>query len=258
MAAQEGLAAILRDARKSALLRMRAETVSRTRGSPMQRRSGTPIVAAEAGNTLMRPVSLLFLSIVLLGGAGSRDAGAADPRYPDWPCVQAKVPEISIAAVWDGPSIDDARNAWQNDPNIENLVARLAARRVPLEEAQKNIVDFIAVAGAAKTQKGVLLFAGLFDTLNRQRTDVMNGLERLQRREKELADRIRADVAAVRALQDQAQPDQAKMDDINSRIAWSTRIFDDRRKSVRYACEVPTIIERRLFALGRTIQQELE
>ena len=28
---------------------------------------------------------------------------AADPRYPDWPCVQAKVPEISLAAVWAGP-----------------------------------------------------------------------------------------------------------------------------------------------------------
>jgi hypothetical protein len=206
---------------------------------------------------LMKPLWLLFLSAVMLG-AGSFDAGAADPRYPDWPCVQAKVPEISVAAVWDGPPIEDVQNGWQRDSAIESLVARLAARRVPLEEAQKNIVDFIAGAGAAKAQKGVLLFAGLFETLNRQRSDVMNGLERLQRREKELADRIRADVAALRALQDQTQSDQARMDDLNNRIAWSTRIFDDRRKSVRYACEVPTIIERRLFALSRTIQQELE
>ena len=33
---------------------------------------------------------------------------AADPRFPDWPCGQIKVPEISVAAVWAGPSIDDA------------------------------------------------------------------------------------------------------------------------------------------------------
>ena len=31
---------------------------------------------------------------------------AADPRFPDWPCNQIKVPEISVAAVWAGPSID--------------------------------------------------------------------------------------------------------------------------------------------------------
>ena len=31
---------------------------------------------------------------------------AADPRFPDWPCNQIKVPEISVTAVWAGPSID--------------------------------------------------------------------------------------------------------------------------------------------------------
>ncbi len=206
---------------------------------------------------LLKGAGLLPLLIAGLV-AGSRGAGAADPRYPDWPCTQAKVPEISIAAVWDGPPVDEARNGWQNDPAIESLVARLAARRIPLEEAQKNITDFVAAAGAEKIRKGVLLFAGLFETLNHQRTEVMNGLERLQTRQKDLADRIRADVAAVREQQDQPQPDEAKINDLNSRIEWSTRIFEDRRRSVKYACEVPTIIERRLFALARAIRQELD
>jgi hypothetical protein len=31
----------------------------------------------------------------------------ADPPFPDWPCSQVKVPEISVAAVWAGPAIDD-------------------------------------------------------------------------------------------------------------------------------------------------------
>ena len=30
---------------------------------------------------------------------------AADPRFPDWPCNQVKVPEISVAAVWAGPAV---------------------------------------------------------------------------------------------------------------------------------------------------------
>jgi hypothetical protein len=205
----------------------------------------------------MKHAGLLLLSLAVLAAA-SRGAGAADPRYPDWPCVQAKVPEISIAAVWDGPPIDDVMTAWHVDPAIVSLVVRLAARRIPLEEAQKNATDFIAAAGADKTRKGVLLFAGLFDTLNHQRTEIMDGLERLQRRERELADQIKTDVAALRELQDKPQPDEAKINELNSKVEWGSRIFDDRRKSVRYACEVPTLIERRLFALARTIRQEME
>jgi len=205
----------------------------------------------------MKPVGLLLFAIAMLC-AGPRVADAADPRYPDWPCVQAKVPDLSIAAVWDGPSIEQAQKAWQDDPAIKNLVARLAARRIPIEEAQKSIEDFLAGASAGKADTGVMLFAGLFETLNHQRTDVMNGLERLQRSQRELADRIKADAAARHEMQDKPQPDQAKLDELGTRIEWSTRIFDDRRKSVRYACEVPVIIERRLFALGRTIRQQVE
>ena len=41
-------------------------------------------------------------------------------------------------------------------------------------------------------------------------------------------------------------------------VEWSTRIFEDRQKTVRYVCEVPTLIEQRLFALGRAVQQAME
>ena len=60
---------------------------------------------------------------------------AADARNPDWPCVQPKVPQMSIAAMWDGPSIADVGNSWQEDPKIKDLVARLAARRTPRRDA---------------------------------------------------------------------------------------------------------------------------
>jgi hypothetical protein len=205
----------------------------------------------------MKLAGLLLLPLAVLA-AGMRDARAADPRYPDWPCVQAKVPEISIAAIWDGPPIEGLINEWHNDGAIENLVARLAARRIALEEAQKNATDFVAAAGADKARKGALLFAGVFDTLNRQRSEVLDGLERMQRRERDLAEQIKADVAALRALQDQPQRDEAKISELQTKVEWGTRIFDDRRKTVRYACEVPTIIERRLGALARTIRQEME
>jgi hypothetical protein len=183
---------------------------------------------------------------------------AADPRFPDWPCVQAKVPEISVVAVWDGPSIEQAAKSWQADPDIKELVARLAARRTPMDDAQKRIGQFLNGDAAARADKGKLLFAGLFETLNDERSAVMNGLERLARSEKTLAEQIRSDTSAMHELQDAAAPDQAKIDELASRIEWNMRIFEDRRKSIRFACEVPVTIEKRLFALGRAIAQTME
>jgi hypothetical protein len=183
---------------------------------------------------------------------------AADPRYPDWPCAQAKVPEISIVAVWDGPPVEQAVAAWQTDAEVRDLVARLAARRTPIKDAQKRIGQFLTGDAAAKADKGKLLFAGLFETLNSERGAVMNGLERLARSEKELAEQVRSDTSAMHELQDAPSPDQAKIDDLASRIEWNMRIFEDRRKSIRYACEVPVIIEKRLFALSRAIAQTME
>jgi len=183
---------------------------------------------------------------------------AADPRYPDWPCVQAKVPEISVAAVWDGPPIEPVANDWRNEPKIKDLVAKLAARRTPMEEAQRSIADFLTGDAISKVDRGKALFAALFETLNSQRTEIMTGIERLARSEKALAEQIRSDTSVLHELQDKSPSDQSKIDELATRVAWNTRIFDDRRKSIRFACEVPVIIEKRLFALSRAIQQAAE
>ena len=182
---------------------------------------------------------------------------AADPRYPNWPCAQAKVPEISLAAVWAGPSLDDIKDKWKDDAKVSALVAKLAARRTPLDEAEKVIKDYLAGA-ADKVTAGKLLFAGLFDTLNEQRSSVMNGLERVMRKQRDAADKIRWDTLALQALQDATSRDPAKVDELGNQLVWETRIFEDRRRVMKFVCEVPTTIDQRLFALGRTIQQEME
>jgi hypothetical protein len=189
--------------------------------------------------------------------ASSEPCLAADPRYPDWPCTQAKVPDISLAAVWAGPPLDDASQKWKDDAKISALVTRLAARKTPLDEAEKSITDVLATS-TDKSMAGKLLFAGLFDTLNAQRSQVMNGLERVTRKQREAADKIRADTIALQGLQGETTPDQQKVDELSNTLLWETRIFEDRRRVVKFVCEVPTAIDQRLFALGRVIQQQIE
>jgi hypothetical protein len=183
---------------------------------------------------------------------------AADPRYPDWPCAQAKVPEVSLAAVWNGPALDDATAKWQQDAKVSTLVPRLAARRTPLDQAEKTIVEFLSESAAEKTERGKLLFAGLFEKLNAERSAVMSGLERVTRKQREAVDKVRSDTQALHALQDAATKDQARIDELSNQLVWETRIFEDRRRVIKFVCEVPTAIDQRLFALGRVIQQEME
>ncbi|WP_257170659.1 hypothetical protein [Bradyrhizobium sp. SRS-191] len=201
-------------------------------------------------------VRSILLAAALFAAASA--AQAADPRYPDWPCPQAKVPEISIAAVWSGPPVDDVGTSWKDDAKISELVAKLAARRFPLEQAQKDVADFLTGTAEEKTRKGKLLFAGLFDTLNAQRTSVMNGLERVMRKQREAVDKVRGDTIALQEMQSSTTRDEAKVEELSNQLNWETRIFEDRRRVMKFVCEVPTAIDQRLFALAREIQQDME
>jgi hypothetical protein len=198
-------------------------------------------------------ILMLVFSLAVLG-----TAWGADPRYPDWPCAQIKVPDISLAAVWAGPPIDDVGNAWQQDDAMRTLVARLAARRTSLDEAEKAISDFVVGDQAERQRKAKLIVAGLFDSLNRERSAVMDGIERYSRRQQEFAKQIRSAVLELHGLQDRPDRDQSKIDELAARVEWETRVFEERRKTISYVCEVPVLIEQRLFALLRMIQQALE
>ena len=189
--------------------------------------------------------------------ASVRPGALQHSQDPDWPCVQAKVPELSPTAIWSGPPIDEALDAWQDDPEIAGLVAELAARRMPVEEATAAIGNFAkGLDPATQAEKLTLLFAGLFETLDRERADVMQGIGRYARKQKAMAEEIRQ---AMSKAQDSsaapAYPQQAGA--LNEQLVWQTRIFNERRAALTYVCEVPTIIEQRLFALSRAIAAEL-
>ena len=150
-------------------------------------------------------------AMTLLGVLGGLPAGLAQPRggnsNPDWPCRQILVGRLSAAAMWSGPSIEGV--AWRSDPAVADLVAKIAARRTPLEEAGRAIDDFAASQGAGKQKKLLAVFAGLFETLDGERTQVIEGLLRFGAKQKELADKIRAENALPKDAPDTQPPEAA-------------------------------------------------
>src|SRR5205823_672079 len=200
------------------------ESASSPPGSPLR---GLPTSALK-GEVGGRGKSLSFVARLSLLGllipiAAPVQTFAADPRFPDWPCVQIKVPELSVAAVWNGPPIDEVGGKWQDDPKVAELVPRLAARRTPLKDAEKLIAEFLG-GPAAREQKGKLLFAGLFATLSRERSEVMDGIERFSRRQKGEVDKIRSKTAELHRLQD-SHAEPSKIDDLANQLEWDIRTY---------------------------------
>ena len=201
----------------------------------------------------MGPCLAVATALTLLA---ARTAGAAGTE--DWPCVQRKVPEISLAAVWAGPPLDEAARKWRTDPGIAGLVDRLAARRTSEEEARQAIAGLVASSGAAKGPKFLALLAGLVETINAERAEVIAGIERFGRGQKQLAAALREESSKLDAMRADSKADPARVTELSDRLVWDLRIFDERQKSLRFVCEVPVLIEQRLFALSRAIQNALQ
>ena len=182
---------------------------------------------------------------------------ALDKRYPDWPCKQLKVPVLRLQPCVPRRRLIRSEMPGKKAPGLPDLVTRLAARRTPMAEVEKEIANYLTGTAEEKREKAKLLFAGLLDTLNSQRTQVMNGLERAYRKQKQVAETLRDEIDKLRKLQDTSNTDQAQIEELGRRVEWETRIFEDRRKTTSFACEVPIEIEQRLFALSRAIQGAL-
>jgi hypothetical protein len=181
----------------------------------------------------------------------------ATPRAidPDWPCQQIKVGELSVASFWNGSAIDPATANWQQDAAIAALVGTISQRRLPMDQAVERIEAFARSTDKQRTLP--LLFAGLFDVLNRERETVMNGLDRYGQHQKVLAANLRQEAENLRAAQTATPPDPAKIADLTQRLAWDQQFFETRRQSLSFACEVPTTIEQRLYGLAKAIQENL-
>lgn len=192
--------------------------------------------------------------------AAASPAAARDANTPDWPCVQRKIETVTSTQVWTGPAVDDMHE-WQKEPDIPALVTRLANRLVPLAEAEKTIRAFAGQQPAPDRDKRLtLLFAGLFDTLQKQRKVVVARLEAYRRAQGQRALELERQGVAIAELEEKAAQDPTAADglrDAKDRFDIAQRIFQERQDSIPIACEIPVRIDARTFALGKTIQDLL-
>lgn len=194
------------------------------------------------------------------GGSGQSAAPApADPNS-EWPCEQPQRPELSMAAMWSGPQPGDDQTDWRQVPAIAALVSEIAPRRTPQDEAVASIRRFAAgYQGDERTRVLTELFAGLFETLNAERNAIVRGIKRFYRRQDALAHRIEDGWKALGEI-DPNTTDPKLVEQrtgLQQQVDWDSRIFDDRQRLLHVVCDQPQVLEQRVFALSRAIQEQL-
>ncbi len=201
-------------------------------------------------------VGLVAAGMIALGGAPA----LAETASADWPCIQHKVATLTSAQMWDGPEVEDLAQ-WRDSEEIRKLAAVLASRRVPIEQAAAAIDRFAAAQPKDKRDDALkLLFAGLLSTINSDRAVVMSGIERFQQRQKARAAEIERQGAAIRQLKERPSSDEKSRSELTAageKYDWDVRVFSERQQSLTLACEVPVLIEQRLFELGREIRSRM-
>lgn len=210
--------------------------------------------------SLMMPRTLTGLAMAFaLACAGPRMALAAPSG--DWPCIQPRIPELSVATFWAGPPIDDAASkGWRDNPDVAHLVGGIVSRRIPLETAEKMIADF---AGTHKDDKAglmTLVFAGAFSELNTLRTQIVHGIERFTRNQRALSDTINKDRTELSGLAkpgEKSDQQRARIQELQTKVQWETRLHKERESTLRYVCETPVLLEQRVFSIARAVQNEM-
>jgi hypothetical protein len=169
------------------------------------------------------------------------------PQNPDWPCVQRLVTKLEPGSYWAGPPVP-ASTGWRDDQTTYAIVTDVTDRDITDAEAQAKLKTYIETLPAdQRTQKAPALFGAIVDQTNDERGMLIDRIEQLARRQRALSDTI----SDLSARIDKTPPD--KQADLTGERDLTIRAFQEVQRTMRYACEAPGNMERRLGLLARTL-----
>jgi hypothetical protein len=209
---------------------------------------------------ITRAVVYLVFATNLSLAVSLTDAATPMPQDPDWPCEQILVPEVPAAVVWAGPTVDGLGSAWKKASGVSGLVQRITSPVYNQSTAEQAIAAFASMQEPRqKDEMLTLLFAGVLDTLNRDRSRMLQGIMRYSRGQSARAMRLGEDLDEIAHLEDDPSPAaQERLRVMQKGMLLKQRIFDEREGAIQYLCSRPVAIEQRLGFLARTIAAQLD
>ena len=205
-------------------------------------------------------ILVAFMQIGLLATPSFAD----NPTTSDWPCIYRKVPELSAAAIWDGPTITDT-SRWRKDEQVRKLSEYLISRRIKQTDAEAAIKKFAdSLPADTRDAKLTELFAAVLTRTNEDRKVVMSGIERFNKRQLERAKEIEKEGLTLppdkqaEAAGEELAGEIGKLSDAEDKYKWEVRVFQEKQAAIPIACEIPELIDQRAGDLARAIRAQMK
>jgi hypothetical protein len=204
----------------------------------------------------------LGLTMTALGlGMSDAKAQRAATGPPDWPCVQRLIPEMAWGTIWSGPSPQELEPSWWEDEEVGRVVRFATARETPPDEALRHVSDFVdQVASqpeADREERLTLLFAGLFERINRERSRVIERIRAATRGQVKRLDRLTELVDELETLRASNEASVDQVEQLRQELHWEQRTFQKRQQMLPVLCEKPYLLEEELSRMVRVIRSEL-
>ncbi len=174
-------------------------------------------------------------------------------QNPDWPCAQRLVETLEPGSYWNGPPVPPHVN-WRDDDKIFPLATDIVDRDAPETDALAKLRAYADSIPQDKRATDIpFLFGALVDQTNDQRSILVKRIEQLGHRQREMGDVISKISNAV----DASAATDPGHDDLVGKRDLDIRVFKELQFTMRYACEAPANMERRLGAFAKVLEEKL-
>lgn len=194
--------------------------------------------------------------VLLLPGFGA----SAETVDPEWPCIQALIPQVELAVMWPEPLDDSIKGGWRSDQRISTL-ARTLGDLEAFTENEENLIDSFADEQPAEKLKDALsqLAEGVVAEANQVRSQYIRGIKRYTRQQISIAAQIEEGLNKLAALDEGNTGEQAPIDraELEESLHWHERVYDQREQAMVSLCERPVELEEKLSSVLRRLSSHL-
>jgi len=194
-----------------------------------------------------------ILSLAPLTAAMAQDAD------PDWPCVQQLIPKIAAAQVWNGPTVDE-NLAMTAPPELSELGRNAMDPKVSADAAVKSLKTYFAKVKSRPRLASEIptVFIVALTDANGQREREINGIKGFTRGQFALSKKLAEDASELDKLtQGQLAKEGTPEKNLEDRVSFERRMFEDNEHQVKYLCEAPGESESRIGLIAKTLEQML-
>jgi hypothetical protein len=195
------------------------------------------------------PTLLVTAGLIVLSHAALAQYRGQDP---DWPCAQGLVSTLTPGSYWNGTIPQNT--GWRDDDKIFPLVTAIVDRDTTDADALHQLTLYAdSITAIQRASAYPMLFSAIVDETNDERTLLVNRIQQLGLRQRRMGDAV----AKISTQVDRLPATDPRYSDLVGARDFDVRAFQETQHTMRYACEAPAAMERRLGVFARLLQGKL-